>query len=180
MPIDAHGCVKQLPCRPQADDLTSREPPLYDEHIHDQPYLARSFLAGFPYEMGAPLYHSALPELTVSYGHNDASDRCNNPIRNNNAGSTNEAMEVSPGSVSSLCTPRSMTHFDIGDLLLDVLPPYVAAPLVPPPAVSPGLPPHYESMNTVGEEEHVDEDRGPPVSETYLTDCWAEKAELEA
>jgi hypothetical protein len=169
MPVDAYGCVNQARQSPQTDELALCGPPLYGRHILDQPYLAGSFLAGFPYEMGPPYDRHAQSGLSVTYGRLDSSEYCSIPVPGDNVGNTSEAVEGSSSFVSSPYTPRDTGHFNLGDLPLGDLPSYCTATLESPPANSPILPPNYESVDPLGLEHQIDEYQG--LSDAYLASC---------
>jgi hypothetical protein len=68
VPLDANGCVNQIQQTSHEGDIVLRGPPLYREHILDQPYSGEgALLEGSRYEMDS-CYHHVQSCLSANLG----------------------------------------------------------------------------------------------------------------
>jgi hypothetical protein len=174
VPFDANGCINQIQQTSHEGDIVLCGPPLYGEHILDQPYSGEGpFLEGSRYEIDS-FYHHAQSCLSANLVYVDEAVHSGVLFSGSNIVSTpSEEFERPFNTLTSgHFTLRSIDYPGLGDLLS-----YCTATQAPPlPPISPAVLPNYEAVNPVSVRDVLDEACGQ--SEACLGSC-EDRADLE-
>lgn len=174
MPLDANGYVRQSLACPQLGGMASRGPPLYGEHILDQPCARMGeLLAGSQAEMNSAYNCYTQPGSLPNSTSLDESSLGSTRIAGYSIDDTSADMG-GPLDVTSGC--YSLRGIDYSNLT-DLSPSCTATEASHQPPNSPVLLPDYVAVNPAGHEDPLDEDRG--LSEALAGCCAGAEPEKD-